>query len=224
LFVGKEMKIELANHIIIKMWGKGVIGLPLIKALPELEGQPFLQLLDDVFTTGKTFEAKAAPAQLLVDGVLGTYYFDFSYIAIRNTAGEIYGVMDMATDVTAQVIALQELKDNKEQLDFTIEATELGIWNLNPITNKFTGNDRLKGWFGLSSDENIELHLATDVIAEKDRARVLASIGDALSISSRGNYDTEYSIVHPITQKETIVHAKGKVLFVPIHIMTFKQI
>jgi signal transduction histidine kinase len=215
LFVGREMKVEFANSRMIRVLGKGtdVIGKPLAVGVPELIGQPFLQLLDDVFTTGKTFEAKAAPARLEADGVMCTYYFDFSYIAIRNSAGEIYGVTAMANDITRQQLALKELEEKNAQLDFAIEAAQLGTWNLNPATNKFTGNERLKEWFGLPPDAEIELQLATNVIAEKDRDNVISAIAKALHISSGGHYDIEYSIIHPKTQKETIVHAKGKALF-----------
>jgi signal transduction histidine kinase len=214
-FVGKEMTIEMANTAMRNIWDKGadVIGKTLEDALPELKGQPFLDLLQDVYKTGKTFEAKASPAHLEVNGVLDTFYFDYSYVAIRNSSGEIYGILNMATDVTSQVLALQHLHENKSQLDFTIEATQLGIWNLNPLTNTFTGNNRLKEWFGLSTEEEISLKAATDVIADKDRSAVENGILNALQPNSGGKYDVEYTIIHPVTKKETIVHAKGKALF-----------
>ena len=214
-FTGKDMIIEIANTSMIKIWAKGpeVIGKPLKKALPELEDQPFSNLLKEVYNTGKTFEAKASPAHIIIDGVLTTSYFDYSYVAIRNSNGEVYGILNMATDVTSQVLALQELHDNKSQLDFTIEATQLGIWNLNPITNTFTGNNRLKDWFGLEDDEKISLKAATDAIADKDRHAVENAISNALQPASGGKYDIEYSIINPLTKKELIVHAKGKALF-----------
>lgn len=214
-FVGKEMTIEMANSSMVKIWGKGadVIGKTLKTALPELEGQPFFNLLQDVYNTGKTYEAKASPAQIEIDGVLKKSYFDYSYVAIRNSSGEITGILNMATDVTAQVLALQHLHENKSQLDFTIEATQLGIWNLNPITNTFTGNNRLKEWFGLASEDEINLKSATDVIADKDRSFVENGILNALKPNSDGRYDIEYTIINPLTKKEIIVRAKGKALF-----------
>lgn len=115
LFVGHDMTIDVANDIMLGYWGKekSVIGQSLIEAVPELRGQPFLQILDEVFATGRTHEAKAARAELMVDGVLGTYYFDFTYKPLRNAAGTVYGIMDMAVDVTEQVISRVQLEESE---------------------------------------------------------------------------------------------------------------
>ena len=67
--------------------------------------------MDDVFTTGKIYEAKNEVAQLEVEGVLGTYYFDYTYKPIRNAAGEVYGIMNMAVDVTAQVLSRKKIEE-----------------------------------------------------------------------------------------------------------------
>lgn len=113
LFVGPEMKIALANEKMIKFWGKddAVIGMNLKDAVPELLGQPFLGILDDVFASGKTYEAKGARAMLEQNGVLGTYYFDYTYKPLFDAAGKVYGIMDMAVDVTAQVLARQQIEE-----------------------------------------------------------------------------------------------------------------
>jgi hypothetical protein len=59
LYVGRDIVITLANDAILKVWDKdtGIIGKTFRQALPELEGQPFFDLLDTVFTTGITYEA-----------------------------------------------------------------------------------------------------------------------------------------------------------------------
>jgi len=99
----------------IDVWGKdkSIIGKPLALAVPELEGQPFLELLDQVFTTGIAYTAENAPAQLEVNGVLSTFYFDFTYKPIRNATGEIYGIMNMAVEVTEQVLARKRLEESE---------------------------------------------------------------------------------------------------------------
>ena len=121
-FTGREMTIEVANDTMLRVWGKdkNVIGKTLIKAVPELEGHPWLQILDEVFITGKTYEDKNAFAQLEVNGVLGNYYFDFTYKPIRNAAGEVYGIMDMAVDVTEQVMSKKALEESERNLRNTI--------------------------------------------------------------------------------------------------------
>lgn len=115
LFVGRNMIIEVANQPMLDIWGKGlsVLDQPLAYALPELKGQPFLDILDEVFSTGVPYEANAARANLEVDGVLGTYYFDFTYKPLCDAAGEVYAIMSMAIDVTQQVLSLKKVEESK---------------------------------------------------------------------------------------------------------------
>lgn len=129
LFAGRDMKIEVANDIMLDYWGKdtSVLGLPLEEAVPELKGQPFLKILDDVFTTGITYTDKAAPVVLALGGVIGTYYFDFTYKALRTADGVIYGVMDMAVNVTQQVLAQQQIEEHQKRLLASFEESPVGI-------------------------------------------------------------------------------------------------
>eukprot|EP01133_Synstelium_polycarpum_P019584 gene19584-23460_t len=108
---------------------------------------------------------------------------------------------------------LKALNDSKLELEFAINAAELATWDLNPKTFKFSGNHRLKEWFGLSHEDEIDLAIATNVIAVRDRQRINEAIQQALQFSSGGNYNVIYSILHPLTGKERIVLARGKALF-----------
>lgn len=105
------------------------------------------------------------------------------------------------------------LTESETQLQFAIDAASLGTWDLDPKTNKFSGNDRLKSWFGLRPEQEIPLEKATDVILETDRLRVIAAIQQAMTYSSGGGYDIEYTIVNPENPVPRIVKAKGKALF-----------
>lgn len=122
LFVGRDMKIEVANDTMIGYWGKdkSVLGKPLIEAVPELRGQEFPDILDRVFTTGEAYTATEALVDLEVNGVLSSYYFDFTYKALRNVRGEVYGVMDTAVDVTEKVFAQKALQASEAKLKSVI--------------------------------------------------------------------------------------------------------
>ncbi|MGA7122515.1 MAG: ATP-binding protein, partial [Polyangiaceae bacterium] len=52
---GKELVLEVANEGFLGAWGKGpeALGRPIRQALPEIEGQPFPDLLDRVYRTGE---------------------------------------------------------------------------------------------------------------------------------------------------------------------------
>jgi len=145
LFVGRDQVIEIANEKMLGLWGKGksVFGKPLAEALPELKSQPFLSLLDEIFTTGVAYSANAMRADLEVDGVLGTYFFDFTYKPLFDNNGKVYGIMDMAVDVTEQVLAQQRIEETQRELLSSFEESPVAIATLSrenltfKIVNKF---------------------------------------------------------------------------------------
>jgi len=151
--------------------------------------------------------------QLDRNGYLETCYFDFSYTPIFKENGEVGGIMATVTETTEKRLAELALKESNAQLAFAIEATELATFDYNPATDTFSGNDRLKAWFGLRTNSDIELSDGVNVIAEEDRDRVVAAINHALDFRSGGNYDIIYTIVHPKKHRTRIVRAKGRTFF-----------
>lgn len=117
VYLGYDMVIQLANDAMLKVWGKdaSVIGKHLEEALPELEGQPFMQLLREVYTTGNSYKAKEDRADLVVDGRLQTFYFNFTYQALRDAHGQIFAILNMAVDVTESVLARKKIQEQEER-------------------------------------------------------------------------------------------------------------
>ncbi len=118
LFVGRELRVELANDAMLALWDKGpdILNMPLAQALPELEGQPFLKILDDVFTSGEAFQATATAATIVRNGVPNIYYFDFTYKPLRNAEGDVYAILEMAMEVTEQVAARRAVEESEQNL------------------------------------------------------------------------------------------------------------
>jgi PAS domain S-box-containing protein len=170
-------------------------------------------LIEQVMTTGKPvwFEDQLVP--FYRNGKTEDIYWTFSYSAVTNDLNEINGVFVICTETTEKVNLLKKLEESHNLYSFAIDASELGTWDLNPRTNKFLANARLKEWFGLGPDEEVELPLAINAMVEKDRERVFAAIQRALEWSSGGHYDIEYTIVNSKTGQERIVKAKGKASF-----------
>lgn len=116
IYIGREMRIQMANQAIIEVWGKGPdqVGKTYYEALPELESQNIYPQLDRVFMTGEPFHARNQRVDLVVDGVLGTYYFNYSFTPLFDQAGKVYGVMNTAADVTDLNTARTELVKEQE--------------------------------------------------------------------------------------------------------------
>ncbi|GGF28250.1 hypothetical protein GCM10011518_41950 [Flavobacterium limi] len=213
LFTGSEMKIEIANDIMISYWGKdkSVIGKPMEEGVPELKGQPFMEILRDVYRTGETYYGRAMPADLNVKGKLSTYYFDFTYTPIRDSKNEIYGIMDIAIDITDQVAAAKKLDETRAALAGAIELAELATWKLNLDTGMITCSPRFKHWLGLP-EHNLPKDEIFYLIAETHREKVIHSINEALRPESSDFYDYEFPIINKITGQVRIIHANAQVL------------
>lgn len=132
---------------------------------------------------------------------------------VKDSEGKIQQWFGTNTDIAKQKEIEDALQESKDQLEFAIEATELGTWDYNPLTNKFYSNARVKKWFGMEAEDEILLTHAINAMLERDRQRVTSAIQKALEFSSGGNYDIEYTIVNAVSKKETIVHAKGRAWF-----------
>ncbi|AMR30418.1 hypothetical protein A0256_02780 [Mucilaginibacter sp. PAMC 26640] len=111
IYSTRDLIIQTANDAMLGLWGRGreAIGQPLQKAVPELEGQPFIAILQEVWDTGVIYTANDTPALLNLTGRLNTYYFDFVYRPIKNVAGNVYCILHTATDVTERYKNRQKL-------------------------------------------------------------------------------------------------------------------
>lgn len=117
VYTGEEILIELANPAMMGAWGRtgSVVGFTLSEALPEISNQPFVAMLKEVWNTGVDNVGKAIPAELFVDGRLQQYYFDYSYLAVKDEHGKVYAIYHTAKDVTQEVLDQKELEEARER-------------------------------------------------------------------------------------------------------------
>lgn len=128
VFRGPDMVIDLANESMLEILDKdnNIIGKPLLKGLPEIEGAPAVNMLFEVFNTGKTLEGSEQPVPIKRNGIVQTRYFNFSYRPLIND-GAIIGVMDVAIDVTEQVLARKKLELNEQRLQSILDTMAEGV-------------------------------------------------------------------------------------------------
>ncbi len=189
-----------------------ILGMRGEEAWPEI-WHIIKPLIDKILTGGEATWSEDQLIPIYRNGKIEDVYWTFSYSPLPDESGKPAGVFVTCSETTEKVNNIKLLEESNNQLQFAIEAAELGTWDLDPLTNKLKGNDRLKEWAGLPLKEDIELSLALTIVAEKDRPRVVKAIQHSLQYSSGGNYDIEYTIVHPFTGKDRIVRAKGKAWF-----------
>ena len=170
-------------------------------------------LMDQVLTTGESTWSEDQLIPIYRNNTLEDVYWTFSYSRVIDESGNAAGVLVICTETTTQIQSYNALQDAKKELEFAIEAADLGTWDLNPVTNQFIGNDRLKSWFGVEKQNEVDLKDALDVIIEEDREKVTSAIQKALEKESDGNYSVVYTIQNPKDNVKRIVAAKGRAIF-----------
>lgn len=215
LFVGRDLRIEMANELMIAVWGKGasVLGKPLIEALPELVGQPFLALLDQVYATGVAYTGHGMRADLVMDGELKTHYFDFTYQPIHDADGRVYAIMDLALDVTQEFLLHQRVEQGQQSVQNAVDLAQLGIWKIDVTTQKAEFSPLVNEWVG--SPDPLTLPAAVAAIDPDDLPAFNAAFSRAYSVESGGKLDVEYRLKNVTTGRVYLLHSVGQMYFDP---------
>ncbi|MDP9009816.1 MAG: PAS domain S-box protein [Pseudomonadota bacterium] len=138
LLQGPEHRFVLANPAYHQLIGRrNVIGLTVREAVPELEGQGFFELLDNVLASGEPFVGKDLKIVLerAPGAVAETRYLDFVYQPIKNELGNVTSIFVEGLDITerrATEQALRELNANLERRVIERPQARGLTWQLSP--------------------------------------------------------------------------------------------
>ncbi|PRY35544.1 PAS domain S-box-containing protein [Spirosoma oryzae] len=126
VFMGRDMVVQAINEPMLTIWGKddAVLGKSLHGAMPELIGQPFLELLQHVYDTGEAYHNPEGKAAIVVDGKLEEFWFSFSYNPLYDDNGQIYGIINTAVDISEQVTARRLLAANEARQTFLLTLSD----------------------------------------------------------------------------------------------------
>jgi signal transduction histidine kinase len=196
---GPRHVIELANPPMCRVWGRAeqeVLDRPLLEVMPELRDQVFPTLLDRVYRTGDAHVGKQTPATFdRGDGTTETLLFDFVYAPFRGLGGEIDGVFVVASDVTAQVHAREQVDGLREAAESANRAKDeflamLGHELRNPLSPILTALQLMK----MQGPEGSER--ARNVI-ERQVNHLTRLVDDLLDVSriARGKVELKNEIV-----------------------------
>jgi PAS domain S-box-containing protein len=115
VLTGPEHVYQYVNDAYVAISGpRDFIGHPVREVFPDLAGQPFYALLDQVYASGQPFMARAAPIRLSGDSE--DRFIDFVYEPIRNREGHVTGIFVGGYDVTESQRAAAALRVSGEKL------------------------------------------------------------------------------------------------------------
>jgi PAS domain-containing protein len=117
---GPQHVIEMANPAYLQLVdNRDVLGRTVADVLPEAMQQGYVDLLDEVYRSGKTFSTTGARFETRKpDGTMVERYLDFVYQPIANTDGTVTGIFVEGFDVTgahSDAEAVRELYETLEQ-------------------------------------------------------------------------------------------------------------
>jgi signal transduction histidine kinase/DNA-binding response OmpR family regulator len=139
---GKDHVFELANEAYRKMFGGiDLVGQSLRDILPEVEGQGFIELLNEVYTTGKAFVGRGVPLQLRaapegVEGGSSLRFLDFVYQPVLDRDGQVTGIFVQGSDVTDQRNAQLELSRYQTELESLVTARTAELSSAHEALNR----------------------------------------------------------------------------------------
>lgn len=111
ILTGRKFEFTFANAAYVELMnGRQLVGKTLEEAIPEIKGQSFILLLQQVYDTGIPFHATEIAATALFDGSIeqSTRYFNLSYTPIKDHNGNIMGILASGYDVTTEVLLKHE--------------------------------------------------------------------------------------------------------------------
>ena len=117
---GPDHVFEITNDSYLQLIGRRqLIGKTAREALPEVAGQGFFELLDQVYQSGEPFVGHAVPlrVQRAPGGPLEERFIDFVYQPIRGPKGDVEGIFVEGSDVTVRKRVEDELRAANRQKD-----------------------------------------------------------------------------------------------------------
>jgi signal transduction histidine kinase len=114
---GPDHVFDFANDAYLQLVGqRSVVGRPVAEALPEMVGQGFVRMLDDVLRTGQPFIGREIPVKVRrgKEGELEERFLDFVYQPLTEVDGTRIGVVAHGSDVTEHTLARRDLELARE--------------------------------------------------------------------------------------------------------------
>lgn len=205
--------IQTVNDPLLRIWGRkheDVINRTIAEALPEVVDQGIIQLLNEVYETGKPYSASEWAVELMRNGKSEKIYLNLIFQPFVSPEQKIDGIITIAIDVSEQVRSREVIEESKYYLNNAVDLAELGTWNIDLKNNFVDYSPRVAEWWGLSVN-GANLDIVIDCIHADDREKVLHAVNHAINTS--GYYDADYRLINAITKQERYIQANGKVFY-----------
>lgn len=137
VYTGDNLMIVFANQAMTETWGKGkqVLGRTFSEVLPDSKKEYLSNQALSVLKTGIPIQARDEKVEVSRNGVIVSYYFNYSFIPLYDPDQNIYGVLNTAADVTELHESREKTLKADERLKMAIDASGIGTYEIN-LTNR----------------------------------------------------------------------------------------
>jgi len=126
-----------------------------------------------------------------------TMWLNTHKLPLTDGDGRVIGVLGTAEDVTDRRRSEQALRTSEERLRLVHEATGLGVFDFDPLTNRHYWSDRAKAIWGFPVAEPVRPEFIWKVVPAVDRERSKRAAEASLDPNGRGEFAVEHRVVHP---------------------------
>ncbi|APA67374.1 hybrid sensor histidine kinase/response regulator [Janthinobacterium sp. 1_2014MBL_MicDiv] len=206
LLRGPQHVFELANEHYLRLVGRGeleLLGNSVETALPEVKGQGFIDLLDQVYRSGVAYEGRQVRVDLLTaDGRTGQRYVDFVYQPIKDADGVVSGILVEGIDVT-------ERMEGEERLRLAQQAGGIGTFEWFPDTGAMVVSPTFRRQWGIPDEQEITQQLLVSLVDARDLTKVGPS---KLELAQNPLEYVEYRIRRPLDGEVRWIARQGEVV------------
>jgi PAS domain S-box-containing protein len=191
---GPDHVFEMANAAYIRLIGeRDIIGRAVLDALPEVAGQGFVELLDDVYRTGNAFTGQATSLRLRRSphGPIEQRFVDFVYQPIRDAEGAVGGIFVQGSDVTDAKLAEIALRESELQFRTFAQAMPNHVWTSRPDGYLDWFNEQVYEYSGAAAG-SLDGEAWATIVHPDDLPG--AAVRWAAALSSGDIYETEFRI------------------------------
>jgi len=211
VYGSNNFEVQVANAKALELWGKTqeeVLNKPFFDVSPELRDtqEP---LLNQILDTGEPYVGNEFPVQYTRNGQAHFIYFDFVYQPLRNSSGEIVGVVSIGSDVTHSVLARKKIEESESRFRTLAETLPQLIWVADEKGNneyfsqqweKYSGiTNPFDAWAYMIHPEDLEISAA----AYAEAFRSGKSFRYELRLQNKeGDYRWHLSTAQPVRDAE----------------------
>lgn len=190
LMQGEDLILEEFNVPFLEIIGKdsSVKGKPCLEVLPELKGQPIIDIIYHTYRTGEESNVIEAPILLNRKGSPYQGYFNITYTARREN-GNITGIMQSGVDVTEQDNARRMVEQAEENLRTAIDSDLLGTFSFTIENGGLTASPRARELFGFLPEEEMTIDTCVQNIREDYRHLAASMFEKAITEGTRVEVD-----------------------------------